>query len=231
MLKRIALAVTLALAVPGFARAEQVVVVELFTSQGCSSCPPADAILGQLAERDDVIPLALHVDYWDYIGWKDDFARPEHTVRQRGYARAKGEKMIYTPQMIVQGDAHILGNKPMDLADAIRAHAVNDAPVSVALERAGDRVNVALRKTGSVPAEMDVHVVTYTPSATRSIRRGENAGRTLTYHNIVEDWRTVATWNGGSDYRASIRLSEGAPVVVIVQAPDYGPVLGAARLR
>ena len=96
------------------------VVVELFTSQGCSSCPPADALLHELSKRDDVIPLALHVDYWDYIGWKDSFAQPAFTARQRGYAQASGRRAIYTPQMIIGGQFDVVGNRPMDVAAIIR---------------------------------------------------------------------------------------------------------------
>ncbi|MDJ1009513.1 MAG: DUF1223 domain-containing protein [Paracoccaceae bacterium] len=231
MLTRTLFAVTLLLAAAGLARADQVVVVELYTSQGCSSCPPADALMGQLAERDNIIGLALHVDYWDYIGWEDDFADPAHTTRQRAYARAKGKKMIYTPQMVVQGETHIVGTKPMDLMDALEAHSEVRAPVSVLLERSGDRVELVARAEARVPRDMVVQIVTYIPRATREIRRGENAGRTLTYHNIVDAWRTIGTWNGTGVYRAAMRLPEDRPVVAIVQAPEQGPVLGAARLR
>jgi len=231
MIKRAALAAAVFLAAFGAARADQVVLVELYTSQGCSSCPPADAILAQLADRDDVIALALHVDYWDYLGWKDDFAEPGHAERQRAYARAKGKTMIYTPQMVVQGETHVIGTKAMDLNDALRAHAAADAPVSVTLERTGERVNVTARSAGPLPADIVVQIVTYTPSASRDIRRGENAGRTLTYRNIVEDWRAVDTWDGQGTYRAALNAAAGRPVVVVFQAAGHGPVLGTARLR
>lgn len=231
MLKRIALAAGLLVAAATVAAAERVVVVELYTSQGCSSCPPADGVLAEIDRRDGVIALALHVDYWDYIGWKDDFARPAHTERQRAYARAKGKTMIYTPQMVVQGDTHLVGTKPMELIDAIRAHARADAPVVVSLARNGDRVTVTARPEARVPRDMVVQAVTYVPEATRVIGRGENAGRTLTYHNIVDEWRVVGTWSGEAPYRTTLRVPAGVPVVVIVQAPGQGVVLGAARSR
>ena len=101
------------------AAADRPVVVELYTSQGCSSCPPADAILAELADREDVIALAFHVDYWDYIGWKDIFADPANTLRQRNYARVAGARSVYTPQMIVDGQDHVVGTKPMKLAEHI----------------------------------------------------------------------------------------------------------------
>ena len=112
-----ALAGFLALAPLEGARAD--VVVELYTSQGCSSCPPADALLEQLAARDDVIALSLHVDYWDYLGWQDAFANPAFTKRQRGYAARAGSSMIYTPQMVIGGRDHIVGTKGMELSDLI----------------------------------------------------------------------------------------------------------------
>ena len=95
------------------------VVVELYTSQGCSSCPSADRVLEKLSSRDDILPLSLHVDYWDYIGWADTFANPAFTERQKVYARNMGERMIYTPQMVINGGAHVVGNRPMDVADAL----------------------------------------------------------------------------------------------------------------
>ena len=210
---------------------DNVVVVELYTSQGCSSCPPADNLLGQIADRDDIIALALHVDYWDYIGWKDDFADPAHTSRQRAYARAKGSKMIYTPQMIIQGEAHVIGNKPMDVADAVNGYARRTSPVDVDLSRSGSTLTVRASGEGRLPSDMAVHVVTFTPKATRDIRAGENRGRKLTYHNIVEDWRTVGSWSGSGTYQESIRVASNQPVAVIFQAPRNGPILGAAQLR
>ena len=109
-----------AISVP--ATAQSPVVVELFTSQGCSSCPPADKLMHELAKRDDVIALALHVDYWDYIGWKDVFAQPEFTARQRAYARLGNRKMIYTPQMVINGRDHVVGSNPKDTNALISSH-------------------------------------------------------------------------------------------------------------
>jgi hypothetical protein len=124
------------------------VVVELFTSQGCSSCPPADALLAELAERDDVLPLALHVDYWDYIGWADTFASPAFTERQKLYARAAGHRTIYTPQMVIGGVDQVVGFQPMEVADLIEAHRAKPPQAGtqarMALRRDGDRLTVTL---------------------------------------------------------------------------------------
>ncbi|MBM9595238.1 DUF1223 domain-containing protein [Roseitranquillus sediminis] len=217
------------IAAGGALRAEGPVVVELFTSQGCSSCPPADALLGRLAAREDVIPLALHVDYWDYIGWEDEFAEPEHTRRQKGYAHAAGARTIYTPQMIVGGRDHVVGHRPMEVADLIRAHRAAESPVSLSVTRAGDRVDV--RAMAEAPADLRVHLVRYLPERTVEIERGENAGKTLTYHNIVTRWETIAEWDGRDPLSLSHAVPGDEPAVVLVQAARYGPILAAARLR
>ena len=226
MLNRIALVLTILAASTVLARADSLVVVEFYTAQGCSSCPPADAIHAELAERDDVIALALHVDYWDYLGWKDEFAKPAHAERQRGYYA-----MVYTPQMVVQGETHVSATKPMEITKAIRDHSGRAAPVEVSLSRNGDRVDVKASAVGPVPENMTVHAVTYLPHAKRAIGAGENNGRTLDHHNVVDEWRTVGTWSGDGVYRAVIDVSGNTPVVVIVQSPGQGPVLGAARAR
>ena len=218
-------------ALGGIAAADGPVVVELYTSQGCSSCPPADKILGEIAERDDVIALALHVDYWDYIGWKDSFANPAHTKRQRAYAQAAGSRTIYTPQMIVGGRDHLVGNKPMKLAKLIDEHAKAADPVTVRLVRNGDRVAIEARPAGRVPSDMVVQLVVYTPKATVDIRRGENAGRTLAYHNIVRDWVEVGAWDGKGVFQATVRVPSGSRAAVLVQKAGAGPILGAAKTR
>ena len=211
--------------------AEQVVVVELFTSQGCSSCPPADQILSELASRDDVVALSYHVDYWDYLGWADDFAKPAFTDYQRAYARAAGKRTIYTPQMVIGGSEHVIGSKPMKIANAIRKHAARSQPVTVDLTRSGDRVIVRATAAGRISSEAVVRLITYLPQATVNIRRGENAGKTLSYDNIVRTMDPIGTWNGRTEFRASAQVPEGLPLVVMVQAGDAGPVLGVARLR
>ncbi len=212
--------------------AEGPVVVELYTSQGCSSCPPADKLLGEIAKRDDVIALAMHVDYWDYIGWKDEFANPDHTLRQRAYSRAAGKRSIYTPQMIIGGKDHIIGSKPMKLAELLEAHRAAPKPAIVNVVRDGARVRIQVTAEGRIPSGgAVVQLVTYSPSETVSVRRGENAGRKLVYHNIVRDFVEVGRWDGRGTYRASVRVPQDMPVAVLVQARNTGPMLGAAHLR
>ncbi|SNS68559.1 DUF1223 domain-containing protein [Antarctobacter heliothermus] len=206
------------------------VVVELFTSQGCSSCPPADEILAELSERDDVIPLALHVDYWDYIGWKDEFAQHAFTGRQKAYARTGGWKMIYTPQMVVNGVDDVVGSRPMKLTKLIRKHAAMPSHVDLDVSRDGDSIIIRAEAQGGL-RPCDIHVVRYLPQEQVMIARGENAGRTLTYTNIAHSWDVVARWDGRGVYEGTVMIDADAPVVVLVQDPADGHIVAAARLR
>ena len=206
------------------------VVVELFTSQGCSSCPPADALLHELADREDVIALALHVDYWDYIGWKDVFANPAHSDRQRQYAIVAGRRSIYTPQMVVNGETSIVGARAMKLADAIAAEKSRDAPVALQLARQGDQVRIQAETAGRAKGYV-VHMLRYQPTRDIKILRGENAGRSMSYANVVEDWRVLAEWSGRKPLDLVAEASGAAPVVVLIQAENHGRILAAQRLR
>ena len=216
--------------VGALAAGERAVVVELFTSQGCSSCPPADALLAQLAGRDDVIPLGLHVDYWDYIGWKDRFAQPSNTARQKGYART-GNWRIYTPQMVIGGEHAVVGSRAMKVADLIRKEAQKPAKVDLHIERNGDSLRVEARPLhgGGVPCQ--IHIVRYKPSETVPINAGENAGRQVTYSHIVRGWDKAGTWDGRSVLVAEFPVTGTDPIVVILQEDRYGPIVAAARLR
>lgn len=221
---------TLGFAAP-LAAQDNPVVVELFTSQGCSSCPPADAILHQLADREDVIALALHVDYWDYIGWKDPFGSAAHAERQRAYARVGQRRTIYTPEMVVQGVTDIVGAKPMKLSEAIAKHAKMAPKVDLDLKREGDQLVIAAKTMAQVTGPMTVHMVRYAPEHTTKIKRGENRGKTLSYANVVEDWQVLGDWDGSAALNISAKMTGDLPCVVIIQGQDAGPILAAARLR
>ncbi|WP_172294394.1 thioredoxin family protein [Pseudoruegeria sp. HB172150] len=207
------------------------VVVELYTSQGCSSCPPADELLAELATRDDVIPLALHVDYWDYIGWKDLYGNPAFTKRQKGYAKAAGHRTIYTPQMIVGGLDHVVGYKPMKLAELIDMHEELPEPIALSVEKAGGGLKVMAEALQDLNGPVVVQLVRYTPEATVEIRKGENAGRTITYTNIVTSWDMIGGWNGAEPLELEIALEGDAPAVVILQELGHGGILAAARVE
>lgn len=218
------------MALAGLVQAQETVVVELFTSQGCSSCPPADRILGELAQEEDVIALAFHVDYWDYLGWKDKFASPENTKRQRAYAYAAGERSVYTPHMVVGGIDHVVGSRGMKIAKLVQKHSDRKLPVTVRIERSGSTVSVRATASGDVPA-MIVQLAVYSPKEIVNVTRGENAGRKLTYHNVVRKIAPIGSWDGRGTFTASASVTDNAPVVVLVQARDGGAILGASRLR
>jgi len=207
------------------------VVVELYTSQGCSSCPPADELLRELSQRDDVIPLALHVDYWDYIGWKDEFARPAHSRRQRAYARAAGQTVVYTPQMVIAGEDHLVGAKPMKLVEFIQKHSARRPEVSMSVRRQGQVVRIEARANGEFREPVVIHLVRYLPEKVVSIARGENAGRTITYSNIVTEVVRLGTWNGSGPLAVERIVSGEESTVVLLQRPGHGPIVAAQRLR
>ncbi len=207
------------------------VVVELFTSQGCSSCPPADEFMGELAQADHVIALSLHVDYWDYIGWKDSFAEPGFTDRQKAYARASGSRMIYTPQMIVGGVERVEGNTPDAVVRLIGRHMAQQPTVSVSLTRDGGDVVVRAVADPPLAEGVTVQLVRYTPVETVTIERGENAGRVMTYHNVVNTWQKLADWPGTAPFEMRAAAAGDAPVVVIVQQAGPAAILAAARIE
>lgn len=213
------------------AQAESPVVVELYTSQGCSSCPPADELLTRLAQKPGVIALALHVDYWDYIGWKDVFARPEHTKRQKRYAHQAGQRTIYTPQMVIGGVDHVVGARPMDVVDLLAREHAKPVVMALSARRAGAQVEIEASVPEPSQGELLVQLVRYEPEATVEIERGENAGKALTYTNIVRDWQVVGEWSGAEPLRVRVDAPGPLPAVVIVQKPGPGAIVAAARVE
>ena len=183
-----------------------------------------------LADRDDVIALALHVDYWDYIGWKDDFADPAYAERQRGYAVAAGRRSIYTPQMIINGQADIVGARPMELSKHIADYAAKPSPVDLSIARQGDDVVITATST-SATGPLVVQMLRYVPERTARITRGENAGHTLTYANVTEDWKILQEWDGITDLTLETSAPGEKPLVVLVQQGVNGPILAAAQIR
>lgn len=217
------------IALSGSAQAQsQPVVIELFTSQGCSSCPPADALMHKLAARSDVIALSMHVDYWDYIGWKDEFASPKNTARQKAYAQAAGRRSIYTPQMIIGGVDSVVGTHPMDVADLIAKHRAQSTDVALKIARAGGKVQISA--TARRAGKFEVKLVRYTSARTTAIKRGENAGKTITYVNVVSDFQTIGDWDGRTPLQIATQAGPG-PVAILVQRKGHGAIEAAARLN
>ena len=209
------------------------VVVELFTSQGCSSCPPADALLTELAGRPDVVALSLHVDYWDYIGWKDPYASPQYTARQQRYAETLHLRYVYTPQIVVDGRANVVGSHRAEVLEAIAAAAKRDRPIDIIFStRHGGTVIIP---EGPAPDEgATVWLAVYDREHVTEIKRGENAGHKLRNANVVRSFERLGTWTGA---RLEIPLDlAGARArgrdgcAVIVQQGRAGPVLAAAAM-
>ncbi len=224
------IAAMLMLASPAMAEGPGPVVVELYTSQGCSSCPPADAYLHELAVQNGVVALALHVDYWDYIGWKDIFADPAHTARQKAYAEAQGKRMVYTPQMVIDGRTSIAGTKPAEVAEAIAEMRAKPRPVTLELRREGGTLHILATPQDTGAGKMDVTLLRYQPRAEVAIKSGENAGRTLSYANIVTHMEPLGVWNGRKPLTLSYPIKGDQPVVILIQKAGHGPMAAAARL-
>jgi hypothetical protein len=204
------------------------VVVELFTSQGCSSCPPADALLGELARKPSIVALAYHVDYWDELGWKDPFAIPEAVQRQRGYVKRLSRSGAFTPQAVVSGDTSLVGSNRAEMKQAISAD--RDA-LAIELSKQGANIAITLPERWNEP--MDVHVVSYLAQATTQVGRGENARRSLHEFNIVRSVKRLGTWNG-KPQQMSVPLAafprDATSIAVLLQRPGQGAIAGAATL-
>ena len=207
------------------------VVVELFTSQGCSSCPPADAYMRRLAEEPGVIALSLHVDYWDYIGWVDQFANPKFTDRQKAYARAEGKRTIYTPQIVVGGQERMVGSDEAAVAAAVLRQQAEAPDVALTLKRSAGGLEIAAEPLPMAPAApIRVQLVRFTPHAQVAIDAGENAGLMVDYINVVTSWQPLADWDGTSPLRLQAEIPGADGVVVILQDTGPGRVRAAQRL-
>ncbi len=218
------------LAAPLAATAQQnAVVLELFTSQGCSSCPPADALFEELASLDDVIGLALHVDYWDFI-WPDNFANHANTLRQKAYARLMRQRTLFTPQMIIQGQDMLIGSDAPTILERISAHRATPSTVTLSVSREGDMLHVSLAPVAAGVGPAEIQVARFMPSQTVLIAGGDNEGKEITYTNVVQNWADVGDWDGQSEVRNTYPLEGDGPVAVIVQSAPLGPILAAAKL-
>lgn len=224
----------LVLIVSATAFAKSPVVVELFTSQGCSSCPPAEAYLGDLAKRPDLVTLEFHVDYWDYIGWKDPFSNREYTKRQQAYSESLGGRYVYTPQMVINGAAHEVGSKRGAVEDLIRtsqAQSAPDAP-TLRLTRNGDSIVVNLDGPAPV-APLDVVFLAYDGRRETKVTRGENSGQTLVNAHVVRGMERIGQWSGGpAEFTVALKGRKGdGGCAVIAQKAGHGPIAAAAALN
>ena len=214
-------------------------VIELFTSQGCSSCPAADKLIGEYARDPSVIALSLAVDYWDYLGWKDTLAMSGHSNRQRAYAKTRGDRQVYTPQAVIDGVVHALGSDKAAIEKAMRqTHEQNTAlSLPVKLERTGDKLTVTVAASENEKGQAEVWLCPITRAVPVAIGRGENSGHTITYSNVVRRWIKLGDWTGKAE-TFSVPVADfqngsidGAAVLVqsgVASAPKI--MLGAAQV-
>jgi hypothetical protein len=211
-------------------------VVELFTSQGCSSCPAADALLGRLAKRDDVVAISLSVDYWDYLGWRDTLAQGKFTERQKAYAKAIGDGMVYTPQMVINGVVHVNGTDETKVDRALEKGA-KAAHVPVRLSITGDKlvVDVGAAPPGMPAKEATIWLAVMSSAVEVPITRGENRGKTVIYSNVVRELIPIGMWSGAATTvqleRHSFMQKDAERCAVLVQQGKAGPIVGAALMR
>jgi hypothetical protein len=211
-------------------------VVELFTSEGCSSCPPADAFLGELAQRQYVLPLSFHVDYWDYIGWKDKFADPIFTRRQYAYAEAQGSSMVYTPQMIVAGAIDVVGSDRKAVEQALKTAYTRNAMYRIHVVREEDGRVVAEFPDAPIGVPATVWLVTYRKSEQSHVKAGENAGRNLMTFNVVRSLQKVGMWTGKAT-EIELKLDQAARAnspdacALIANQAEHGPIVAAAAFN
>jgi hypothetical protein len=226
-------------AAPSKAVLQPKAVVELFTSQGCSSCPTADAVLGRLVKRDDIVALSLPVDYWDYLGWKDTLASPKFSERQRAYGKVRGDGAIYTPQVIVNGVAHVNGSDEDKIARLIdktsKTLAASRVPIKLSEHKNKLVVDVGSAPNETPAKEATLWLAVIARSVAVPIERGENQGKTVTYQNVVRELIPIGTWNGTQMTVKLERQSFMRPgtdsCAVLLQEGHAGPIIGAALLK
>jgi len=214
-------------------RAEPI-VIELFTSQGCSSCPPSDAYLAELSKDPEILALAFHVDYWDRLGWPDTFASRDFTKRQYRYRERFNTRSVWTPQFVVEGQDYSKGNVRKMVSAYIEDARNRPDSVQLAIATKDERIRIRAKAVTRNLPQMDVIIVHFKEKETVEIRRGENAGRTLTYHNIVYATYDAGTWDGRATMDLTLALKDKAPLAVLVQESGNGRCVqrycpGAAR--
>ncbi|MBL4612951.1 MAG: DUF1223 domain-containing protein [Emcibacter sp.] len=224
----------------GLAQARQnLVVVELFTSQGCNSCPPADDILAELREQENILALGYSVDYWNYLGWKDTLARPDCVVRQRKYNKTLGKSGVYTPQMVVQGEHDVIGSRRgliQDIMKQVRAKAENSPNKSpeITFHRSGDMIDLRIGAYKS-DAPATIWIIGYDYERTVAIKSGELGGQVRKYHNVVQMIRRVGSWTGQEIKltlsKADLDDGQSDAYALLLQTEEAGPIIAAAKLQ
>ena len=218
------------------AEIKNLVVVELFTSQGCSSCPPADKLLGELAKKPNIVALSLNVDYWDYLGWRDTLGSPENSRRQKLYAHVRGKRQVYTPQMIINGDVDIVGSRRKEVLNEVARQETLGGRIDMTMSDDKDQIviNVAASPDSEKPQSGTIWLMVTSPQITVPIKRGENIGKKIVYHNVVRQMIPAGMWNGKAIRlvlpKAGLDTSGERDCVALLQQGKLGKVLGVAGL-
>lgn len=208
------------------------VVVELFTSQGCESCPPAEAFLKELGQRNDIITLEYHIDYWDYIGWKDPFADPAYTQRQRDYAAVMGGRYVYTPQMVFNGKTHEVGSKKSNVNKEIASqqNQANSVFPNIALTSQGHNLNLSISDQSDIHEAYDIIMVGFDNEHITKVTRGENRGEDLVNTNVVRSMTKIGTWQGAAINTTTTIFEGNGGCVVMLQHQKTREILSAASI-
>ncbi len=207
------------------------VLVELFTSQGCSDCPPADKVAGELALQAGVHVVSLNVDYWDYLGWKDTLGKAQYSQRQTAYAKERGDGDVYTPQMVINGAVHAVGSRKGDVEAAIANARARAKYIDVSVSADASDIHI---KVGAGAGNGTVWLMGIAPSVSVPIGRGENAGANVTYHNVARYLVSAGSWQGHATSfsvpRNSIMTGDCRHCIAILQQGNVGQVLGLAKI-
>jgi hypothetical protein len=211
-------------------------VLELFTSQGCSSCPPADKLFTDYTNRDDILALSFSVDYWDYLGWKDTLASHDFSERQRDYAAARGDRQVYTPQMVINGGEHMVGSNRGAIDAALKRSETKGLSVPITMTPSDHAITVNIGAGSGQSGTL--WLVMYDRSVSVPIARGENSGNTITYHNVVRKLRPIAMWKGEAMSvdlpRSEMTQAKVSRCAVILQKETAnglpGEILGASTI-
>jgi hypothetical protein len=235
--RRLALALVCLSSAASLVHAETRGVIELFTSQGCSSCPAADKLVGELAHDPSLVSLSLPIDYWDYLGWKDTLADPRNTARQKAYSKVRGDRQVYTPQVVVNGSLHALGSDQGAIEKAIikSRQSAGTMSVPVKLSMMNGHLTIAVPNGNETQKDAEVWICGLAKTIRVPIKRGENQGKTITYHNVARRWIKLDQWNGREHtWTVPIRDFSGEGIdaaAVLVQSGAVekpGAILGAA---
>lgn len=209
------------------------VLIELFTSQGCSSCPPADTLATQLAKDPNNLVVSFNVDYWDYLGWRDTLAKPEYSQRQYDYAKSRGDGSVYTPQMVFNGETHTVGSNSKDVQTHITLAAKKPRTVALRLDISSKDITIEIPEMKHMSGDAMLWLMAIEANVKQKIERGENAGSAVTYANVVRNLVPAAKWNGeayqGSWMRNAVLPRDCTICIAVLQQNNVGPVLGMAR--